>query len=421
MENNNITSKINQNTSLIGNLLSWVRCPDINSTQSRAESDYKVWQKVLMLMQIWTLAVFLNIFVAIVGQKIMELTGNTINPEDHAVAAFTKDNPWWVILATVGILAPISEEFIFRFWLAPQNYKSKKSTAILVVKNLNSMSLRGVERRGNPFGNIISSLKKFITKILAPIYNFITRILGTVFSAIFGPIIRILKLQPRQHWRFNLSFILIILFSSNLFFSESQVAGFLDQWQKLNESAGEYSNLVFKIELFGVILGLIILINYFLNTALIQKIIGRIYSQYSSWLFWVATLGFGVVHITNFTKLPMSSWIFIPLLVLPQIITGFILGYIRVNFGFRWAVLFHGIFNSILTLPIILIGLFPQIGESRDIKVENMTFAESLPLMVFGLGFVIMFFTVIVVNFYTIIEFLVKRKSKVERKSELGF
>ncbi len=66
--------------------------------------------------------------------------------------------------------------------------------------------------------------------------------------------------------------------------------------------------------------------------------------------FYFSALLFGLIHIFNFTGITGYNLIFTPLLVLPQIFMGFILGYIRVNYGFRYGVLFHSIVNVSILL-----------------------------------------------------------------------
>lgn len=79
----------------------------------------------------------------------------------------------------------------------------------------------------------------------------------------------------------------------------------------------------------------------------------------SSWffiIFYVFTLAFGFYHITNF-EISTAVLLLSPLLVAPQISIGAFLGFIRVRFGFVWALLLHATYNLILIGPIILLKL----------------------------------------------------------------
>ncbi len=63
---------------------------------------------------------------------------------------------------------------------------------------------------------------------------------------------------------------------------------------------------------------------------------------------------FAIVHMANFKELDYSEFIFwIPLLVGSQFFEGLILSYIRLNFGIKWSILFHGAFNAIFILPAV--------------------------------------------------------------------
>lgn len=61
-----------------------------------------------------------------------------------------------------------------------------------------------------------------------------------------------------------------------------------------------------------------------------------------------SVIGFGLVHITNydFESIPIY---FYPIMVIPQLIGGLILGIIRIRFGLRYAILQHSLFNLTVT------------------------------------------------------------------------
>lgn len=70
-------------------------------------------------------------------------------------------------------------------------------------------------------------------------------------------------------------------------------------------------------------------------------------------VFWVLTLLFGFVHLTNY-EITSSIMIFSLFLVLPQIVLGALLGFIRVRFGLIWAIGLHAVYNLILLGPVLL-------------------------------------------------------------------
>jgi len=70
--------------------------------------------------------------------------------------------------------------------------------------------------------------------------------------------------------------------------------------------------------------------------------------------FWLLTIAFALLHLTNFgTSFPLYL---APFLVLPQFVLGIILGYVRTGFGFIYAVLFHALHNGILLSLAMMAG-----------------------------------------------------------------
>ncbi|RPH33885.1 MAG: CPBP family intramembrane metalloprotease [Bacteroidales bacterium] len=66
--------------------------------------------------------------------------------------------------------------------------------------------------------------------------------------------------------------------------------------------------------------------------------------------FFFSAILFGLLYIFNFEGINVYNFIFTPLLVLPQIFMGLILGYIRVIYGFKYGVLLHAIVNTSILL-----------------------------------------------------------------------
>lgn len=61
-------------------------------------------------------------------------------------------------------------------------------------------------------------------------------------------------------------------------------------------------------------------------------------------IFYVSVIGFGLLHSTNFDW-RFSTLLLIPILTLPQTSLGFMLGYVRLKYGFSYAILLHAGFN----------------------------------------------------------------------------
>lgn len=76
--------------------------------------------------------------------------------------------------------------------------------------------------------------------------------------------------------------------------------------------------------------------------------------------YYFSSLLFGFIHLTNYASL--SAWWYAPILILPQIIGGFIFGYARIRLGFLYAVLAHVATNLLFTLGDVMNGLFGLAG-----------------------------------------------------------
>jgi len=86
----------------------------------------------------------------------------------------------------------------------------------------------------------------------------------------------------------------------------------------------------------------------------------RRYARYFPFIFHAAVLVFALVHLGNFNfggGMPM--WAALPLMVLPQWVTGLVLGWMRVRFGIGSSMALHGLFNA---GPMTLMWLATQYG-----------------------------------------------------------
>ena len=88
----------------------------------------------------------------------------------------------------------------------------------------------------------------------------------------------------------------------------------------------------------------------------------RRYRRSFPWIFHLAMLAFAAVHLHNFS-MPHTPYWLMPLLVLPQWMTGLALGWIRTRRGIGASMLLHGLFNAgpLLVVWIILHSPFGQL------------------------------------------------------------
>ncbi|CAB3930173.1 CPBP family glutamic-type intramembrane protease [Achromobacter insolitus] len=79
----------------------------------------------------------------------------------------------------------------------------------------------------------------------------------------------------------------------------------------------------------------------------------RYYLKHFGLVFHLVALTFAAVHLTNFVYATTPFWL-LPLLVLPQWLTGLVLGWMRVRRGIGAAILLHSVFNA---GPILMIWI----------------------------------------------------------------
>jgi len=82
----------------------------------------------------------------------------------------------------------------------------------------------------------------------------------------------------------------------------------------------------------------------------------RRYLERFPWAFHLSSVIFSAVHLHNF-NLGQTPWWLLPLLVLPQWVTGMVLGWLRVRRGIGASILLHGDFNG---GPLLLVFLALQ-------------------------------------------------------------
>ncbi|WP_379548853.1 type II CAAX prenyl endopeptidase Rce1 family protein [Qipengyuania sp. DSG2-2] len=70
-------------------------------------------------------------------------------------------------------------------------------------------------------------------------------------------------------------------------------------------------------------------------------------------IFWLVTLAFALVHLTNYQE--GALYVLLPL-VLPQFIAGTLFGYARVQYGLWAAILLHAMHNGTAVLLVLMMG-----------------------------------------------------------------
>jgi hypothetical protein len=78
------------------------------------------------------------------------------------------------------------------------------------------------------------------------------------------------------------------------------------------------------------------------------------WKKHFRYVFYFFTLIFGLFHLFNYNEIYWWMILSSPFLTLPHIIMGFFLGFIRMNYGFFYSLLFHATINFIPSVPLIV-------------------------------------------------------------------
>ena len=82
----------------------------------------------------------------------------------------------------------------------------------------------------------------------------------------------------------------------------------------------------------------------------VKRMVQKFWGKNFKYIFYFSVLLFALLHLRNFQLTPKHI-VFIPLLILPQLISGIIFGYSRMKYGIFWSIFLH-ILNN--TIPYIL-------------------------------------------------------------------
>ncbi|MDP4189333.1 MAG: CPBP family intramembrane metalloprotease, partial [Bacteroidota bacterium] len=105
--------------------------------------------------------------------------------------------------------------------------------------------------------------------------------------------------------------------------------------------------------------------------------------KYFIWFFYLMAILFGFMHITNYSGYKeLLFWM--PLLTSSQLISGIILGYIRIKYGLIWSIYYHA-FNNLVFITIAFCSIVPFKGYttsnnaySVSIQPDKQSIKESL-------------------------------------------
>jgi hypothetical protein len=155
----------------------------------------------------------------------------------------------------------------------------------------------------------------------------------------------------------------------------------------------------------------------------IRVIVEKFYNQKYNYLFYASVFIFGALHLNNF-----NNWqeilILAPFLFLPQLVAGLSLGYVRVKYGLKWAVLVHAMINFSAVIGVLI----PKLGSEKLQEVfvkssqgetlnsskiiESLNPADIALLGVTNLYLIGLIILIMVLNFFLIYEYYIFRKKQ---------
>ncbi|AEI47925.1 CPBP family glutamic-type intramembrane protease [Runella slithyformis] len=83
------------------------------------------------------------------------------------------------------------------------------------------------------------------------------------------------------------------------------------------------------------------------------------FKKHFRWIYYFSSVAFGFAHLNNFSDLTLYHYLFIPILTLPQLYSGFFFGYARMRYGFWYGIGLHTLNN----LSAAFVYIFTHITE----------------------------------------------------------
>ncbi len=129
-----------------------------------------------------------------------------------------------------------------------------------------------------------------------------------------------------------------------------------------------FSVLPFAWAIAAIVALAVVMVIYFINSYRIGTFLRQIWMHHYKSVFYTSAILFGLVHITNY-EYTTAVLLLTPVLVAPQIVAGFLNGYMRVKYGFMWSYYAHGIHNALFFSLALFFG--DTVTEKLNIKNDN--------------------------------------------------
>jgi len=85
-----------------------------------------------------------------------------------------------------------------------------------------------------------------------------------------------------------------------------------------------------------------------------NKFLNKNPQKYFRFVFYFSAIAFAFMHVFNYSELTTLTLLLFPLITLPQMLIGLISGFLRMNYGFIFGVLFHSLINFLAFIFLFL-------------------------------------------------------------------
>ena len=213
----------------------------------------------------------------------------------------------------------------------------------------------------------------FLVAIWAPLSEEIAFRLGLRFSPL--------------NWALSLSFLSLFLFSIiDLPFLPSDFLTF-------NSWLSTITTTMF-------ILFTALLIFRILSYKKIATFVEKFFRRNFRYFFYTLAILFGALHIMNYDINFKDLWFFTPILIAPQLLLSFMISFVRMQYGFVWAIFTHAFNNVVAITPILFLLPALESLEGMELsEIENMEVFE-----IFSLSEIVL---VVAVSIFLLVIFLV--------------
>ncbi len=148
-----------------------------------------------------------------------------------------------------------------------------------------------------------------------------------------------------------------------------------------------------------------------LNVKKVNFFVKEFFYKYFGYFFYSLSLIFAFLHITNYQDNWFELWYLVPLLVMPQFLISLIISYIRIYYGFVWAVFAHALNNGIIAVLLIFFLPVVRLEDSGYSSTEMLEMLSKSELVGILVGF-FFFIGVFLLIFISILSLFVEVFSK---------